>query len=459
MLIRKSVMVVLSIIMVLGISVNIKAQLDIGDVGVVMVENAPLKEIPKNFSPTLHLLQLNDEIIIWDYNDSWFEVEAGDHFGWVKKELIGKYKSVPVVSHDEQEMEEGDVPHSDITSITDLTGFDYEIYQAYKQESDLDFQTIQHLHNMTDAFQNDPYNIFMQFREEAQIGEYSPDDYSEIYRLEDYIGEQNQGIKAIKEYTEILNRNDWKEIEKHYLGMGATAQMLTDYSLLEDESVYRYVNAIGQTLAMSSRKSTTYNGYRFAVLDTDETTVFSNPSGHVFISKGLIKKLENEDELAALLAREIGNITHNVHLKRIEYDLLLKVFSFFATAINEVETVDDYYAVVKDSRFYLRCMFTSVVEDVVEAIKLKPSSMDRLRAEKEALLTLYHAGYNPYVVKESVVIAENLNLTPFNDDRALVGELEEDQSPLEEALDFFELDNPTIPQIRFDRFKEFKDRL
>jgi hypothetical protein len=445
--------------MVLGMSVNIKAQLDIGDVGVVIVENASLKEKPKNFSPTLHLLQLNDEIIIWDYNDSWFEVEAGDYFGWVKKELIGKYKSVSVVSQDEQGIEEGDTSDSDITSIADLTGFDYEIYQAYKQESEVDFQTIQHLHNMTDAFQKNPYKRFMQFREEAQIGEYAPDDYSEIYRLEDYIGEENQGIKAIKEYTETLNRNDWKEVEKHYLGMGATAEMLTEYNLLEDESVYRYVNAIGQTLAMASRKSATYDGYRFAVLDTDETRVFSAPSGHVFISKGLIKKLGNEDELAALLAREIGNITHNVHLKRIEYDLLLKVFSFFATAINEVETIDDYYAVVKDSQFYLRCMFTSVVEDIVEAIKLKPYSMDRLRAEKEALLTLYHAGYNPYVVKESVVIAENLNLIPFNDDRALVGELEEDQSPLDDALDFFNLDKPSIPQVRFDRFSKVKDRL
>ncbi len=463
---RRSFIIIAILIIIFTITINVSAQLEIGDIGVVTVENAELKESPRNFSKTIAMLELNIEVIIWDYNDSWYEVEAGDNFGWVKKEVIGEYSSLTAESSDNLNVGDsttagaiGTEKGSKVYTIADLTGFNDVIFEAYKQVSEIDFQNIDLINKKTEEYISDPYNLFMEFRKEGELGEYAPDDYEELYRLDGYFEDEINEMEIIEEYTKILHREGWKEIEKHYIGTASAVNILTDYTILDNEIVTQYVNSIGQTLAMASRKSSTYNGYRFAVLDSDKPISFSTPSGHVFISKGLIKKLEIEDELAALLAREIGLITNKIHLKKIDKDLLVKIFSFFAEAVEESESKEDYYSVVEASKEYLRCMFADVVDDVVKSILNKPSNRDKLKAEKEALLTLYQAGYNPYVLKESVVIAEELDIFPFRDDSAFVGELEQDKSPLDTALGYFELDNPTIPKIRFDRFKKIKESL
>ena len=69
----------------------------------------------------------------------------------------------------------------------------------------------------------------------------------------------------------------------------------------------RYVNLVGKGLAsFSSRPSIDWT---FAVLDSSTPNAFSAPGGYVFVTTGMLKQLENEAQLAAVLGHEIGHIT------------------------------------------------------------------------------------------------------------------------------------------------------
>ncbi len=58
-------------------------------------------------------------------------------------------------------------------------------------------------------------------------------------------------------------------------------------------------------------------GFHFAVLDTSELNAFACPGGIIFVTRGLIKACQNEDELAAVLAHEVSHVVHKDGLKSI----------------------------------------------------------------------------------------------------------------------------------------------
>jgi len=75
-----------------------------------------------------------------------------------------------------------------------------------------------------------------------------------------------------------------------------------------------YLQKVGSTIALASHYPYTYDGYTFAVLDTDERTALAVPSGFIFITRGLLAVVQSEDELAAVLAHEIAHheLRHNM---------------------------------------------------------------------------------------------------------------------------------------------------
>lgn len=89
-----------------------------------------------------------------------------------------------------------------------------------------------------------------------------------------------------------------------------------------DRSLQRYVNLVGRALARESGRPSL--PYAFAVLQAPEPNAFSGPGGYVFITTGTLAQMENEAELAGVLAHEIAHVTELHMLKTYRRDNLLE---------------------------------------------------------------------------------------------------------------------------------------
>jgi len=88
---------------------------------------------------------------------------------------------------------------------------------------------------------------------------------------------------------------------------------------LGDPAVQRYLAEVGTLLvrAAAATPAKSAPNFRFVLLDTPSLIAFALPDGLVLISRGLFAELASEDELAALLAREMIHIKQRHHWRAL----------------------------------------------------------------------------------------------------------------------------------------------
>jgi hypothetical protein len=119
--------------------------------------------------------------------------------------------------------------------------------------------------------------------------------------------------------------------------------------------------------------------YRFRIYDSGEVNGFSIGGGRVYISRKLIAAIKNEDELAGVLAHEIGHIS--THQTAIEFTRMLRI----RLGITKVIDRADIYAKV-------HLLFSTPAKPTEEQDKEK---VDQLIADRVALYAMVRAGYAP----------------------------------------------------------------
>ena len=98
------------------------------------------------------------------------------------------------------------------------------------------------------------------------------------------------------------------ESQEYFMARGVAALAIEKDKLWADEKVEEYVTLVGLSIAFESDRPDTYKGYHFAVLNTDDVNAFAAPSGFIFVTKGALRAMNNEDELAGVLAHEIAHV-------------------------------------------------------------------------------------------------------------------------------------------------------
>lgn len=178
------------------------------------------------------------------------------------------------------------------------------------------------------------------------------------------------------------------EEEEYYLGRGVSATVFSTYRPVKNDALTRYVNRVGNTLALFSDRPETYAGYHFVILDTPEINAVSAPGGFVFISKGFLKLLPDEDALAAVLAHEVGHIVLN-HAA----DAVSEANISEAVLITARETAASQGGLVTQE---LTSLFGESVTEVTNTLLTKGFSRSQeYNADEYAALLLARAGYNP----------------------------------------------------------------
>jgi predicted Zn-dependent protease len=101
--------------------------------------------------------------------------------------------------------------------------------------------------------------------------------------------------------------------EETRIGRQVAGNLLGAVPLVRDDKLQNYVNLVGNWVALQSGRKDI--SWRFGVLDTEDINAFAAPGGYVFLTKGLYRRLNNEAELAGVLAHEIAHVTQKHHLK------------------------------------------------------------------------------------------------------------------------------------------------
>jgi len=91
------------------------------------------------------------------------------------------------------------------------------------------------------------------------------------------------------------------------LGASYATQIDTQLPMIRDARVVSYVTSLGNSLAaVTDTRGLTWH---FAVVDSKEVNAFAVPGGWVYVNRGLIARTQTMDQLAGVLAHEIGHVT------------------------------------------------------------------------------------------------------------------------------------------------------
>lgn len=164
------------------------------------------------------------------------------------------------------------------------------------------------------------------------------------------------------------------------IGEGLALEGLQRFgSPVKSEALQRYVNLVGTAVAANSKRSTI--PYQFAVLDSPVQNAFAVPGGVIFISRALLSVLDNEAELAAVLAHEVGHVSAKHALKSTQRAQLLQGVGTITAAGVGGDKGKKFASAIGDMQAVL---FDKGLDKEME-----------YEADSAAMETAYRTGYDP----------------------------------------------------------------
>lgn len=115
------------------------------------------------------------------------------------------------------------------------------------------------------------------------------------------------------------------EQEEIAIGRQIAGNLLGASPLVKDAQLQQYVNSVGRWVASQSERPDL--PWHFGVIDSNDVNAFAAPGGYVFVTLGLYRMLQNEADLAGVLAHEVGHVIRKHHLKILQQSKLLEAGS------------------------------------------------------------------------------------------------------------------------------------
>jgi beta-barrel assembly-enhancing protease len=168
------------------------------------------------------------------------------------------------------------------------------------------------------------------------------------------------------------------------LGLGAAPKMADEFGGLDpDENAQALVQRVGERLMAKSVANTTPYKFQYHLLrDPQTVNAFALPGGPIFITRGLLTRLENEAQLAGVLGHETG---HVVARHSAEHMAKSQLGQSIVGAIY-VGSSDQY------GRGQQAAVMAAVANQMVQ---LKYGRQDELEADTLGVRVMSEAGYDP----------------------------------------------------------------
>jgi MAF protein len=142
------------------------------------------------------------------------------------------------------------------------------------------------------------------------------------------------------EYNLVTNKEEnyyYSTDQEVQMGKAMVKQVEKEYKLAEDPLMQERVEEIGKKIAaVCDRKEI---DYAVKALADNEVNAVSLPGGYVYIFKGLVDKVGNDDELAAVIAHEVAHIVARHSVKKMQAVMGYSVLRILAIPVPEAGSV------------------------------------------------------------------------------------------------------------------------
>ena len=167
--------------------------------------------------------------------------------------------------------------------------------------------------------------------------------------------------------------------------------------IFQDELLQIYVDEVGGNLASFSHRPNL--PYEFNVVNSSTINAYALPGGKISITRGLLSKLENENQLAGILGHEIGHVTARHSASQMSRQVLagaaMAGFGAFLAAGD-----------VKNRKLYT--MGSSMAAGL---LFLRYSRVQETQSDHLGLEYMTRAGYNPVGYLEAMKIIQGSQKT------------------------------------------------
>lgn len=111
-------------------------------------------------------------------------------------------------------------------------------------------------------------------------------------------------VQRVKRATDTFT--PWSPEQEAAIGQASAAKMFHAFGAYDNPPMTKYVNLVGNTVAQSGARHDIQ--YHFAILNSEIVNAFAMPGGYIFITRGALANLQNESELAGVLAHEVAHV-------------------------------------------------------------------------------------------------------------------------------------------------------
>lgn len=119
-------------------------------------------------------------------------------------------------------------------------------------------------------------------------------------------------LNAVASVAGTLTKQDATPADEARIGHASASMLLGAAPLVNDQEMMQYINQLGGWLARQTGRNDI--NWRFGVINSSNVNAFAAPDGYVFVTKGLLRELGNESELAGVMAHEMAHVIQRHYL-------------------------------------------------------------------------------------------------------------------------------------------------
>jgi len=150
-----------------------------------------------------------------------------------------------------------------------------------------------------------------------------------------------------------------------------------------NETLQRYVRSVGARVAEGTEPRGV--SYDYALLASNTPNAFALPGGKVYVTAGLMLRMSNERELAAVLGHESGHVAAEHNVSGMQRQMGAELLAELAAAAVGGSSADTAKVATKV---------------VASMVTLKYSRGDEYEADQLGIRYMARAGYNPWGMVE-----------------------------------------------------------